>query len=142
MAEGRTGSLTRLHHVGFVVERIEESIAEFARTLGAQCDSEIFTDPIQKVKVAFLATAAGDAQIELVQANADDSPVSRFLAKSGPGLHHLCYEVEDIEETLTQMRTNGALIAKPPRPAVAFGGRRIAWVLTKERLLVEVLEAK
>lgn len=142
MAADRTGSLTRLHHVGFVVERIEESIPEFVRSLGAQRNSEIFSDPIQKVKVVFLATAAGDAQIELVQANADDSPVSRFLAKSGPGLHHLCYEVEDIEETLRQMRSNGALIAKPPRPAVAFGGRRIAWVLTKERLLVEVLEAK
>ncbi|MGH9735290.1 MAG: VOC family protein [Candidatus Acidiferrales bacterium] len=142
MTKDGAGSLTRLHHVGFVVERIEESIPQFVRSLGAQCSSEIFIDPIQNVKVVFLTTAAGDAQIELVQANAADSPVSRFLAKSGPGLHHLCYEVEDIEETLAQMRTHGSLLAKPPRPAVAFGGRRIAWVLTKERLLVEVLEAK
>lgn len=142
MTEGGADGLTRLHHVGFVVATIEESIHQFARSLGAQRNGPIFTDPIQKVKVAFLMTAATDAQIELVEANAEDSPVSRFLAKAGPGLHHLCYEVEDIEKTLTRMRTDGALIAKPPRPAVAFGGRRIAWVLTKERLLVEILEAK
>lgn len=135
-----SGTLTRLHHVGFAVETIEDSIRQFTRSLGARWSGEIFADPIQKVKVAFLTISTGDPQMELVEPDGHDSPVHRFLTKAGPGLHHLCYEVEDIERALLEMRINGALLAKPPRPAVAFGGRRIAWVLTKERLLVEILD--
>jgi methylmalonyl-CoA/ethylmalonyl-CoA epimerase len=141
MTESVASGLGRFHHVGFVVNKIEQSIQQFVRSLGAQWDGQIFADPIQKVKVTFLTTAAGDPQIELVEPDGEGSPVSRFLAKSGPGLHHVCYEVEDVERTVRKMRNDGALIAKPPRPAVAFGGRRIAWIMTKESLLVEILEA-
>jgi methylmalonyl-CoA/ethylmalonyl-CoA epimerase len=130
----------RLHHIGFVVTSIDASAQGFMRCLGASWTGEIFEDPHQKVKVAFLTVAPGEAQVELVEPNATDAPVNKFLAEKGPGLHHLCYEVGDLEMTLAEMRRKGALIAKPPKPATAFGGRRIAWVLTPEKLLVEMLE--
>jgi methylmalonyl-CoA/ethylmalonyl-CoA epimerase len=130
----------RLHHVGFVVRSIEASAAGLTHTLGASWNGEIFADPHQKVKVTFLMMLPGDAQIELVEPNAEDAPVSRFLIEKGPGLHHLCYEVDDLETATAAMRSRRGIIAKPPRPAVAFGGRRIAWVLTAEKLLVELLE--
>jgi methylmalonyl-CoA/ethylmalonyl-CoA epimerase len=62
-----------------------------------------------------------------------------FLKKGG-GLHHLCYEVQDLEKQLELTRSKGGLIARPPMPAEAFGGRRIAWVYTKNKLLIEYLE--
>jgi methylmalonyl-CoA/ethylmalonyl-CoA epimerase len=60
--------------------------------------------------------------------------------KRGGGLHHLCYEVEDLEKQLEIARSMGMLVTRPPRPAVAFGGRRIAFVYTKHLLLLELLE--
>jgi methylmalonyl-CoA/ethylmalonyl-CoA epimerase len=129
----------RLHHIGFVIASIEASAASFIQTLGANWTGEIFHDPIQKVKVAFFSTPASDAQIELVEPAGADAPVRTFLEKGG-GLHHLCYEVEDCEAALRGVREQRGLIVKRPNPAVAFGGRRIAWALTAEKLLLEFLE--
>ena len=129
----------RLHHVGFVVRDIQAEIQKFARSVSATWDSKIFHDPLQKVKVSFIQTACpGDAQIELVEPAAPDSPVLRFLNKGG-GLHHLCYEVADLGEHLSKMRKEGALVVKPPLPAVAFENRPIAWVFTRQKLLLEFL---
>jgi methylmalonyl-CoA/ethylmalonyl-CoA epimerase len=130
----------RLHHVGFVVANIEQAMPGFVRSLMAEWDGQIFHDPLQKVRVAFLATRAEDALIELVEAVGDDSPVLRFLRERGGGLHHLCYEVANLEHELAEFRSRGAVIAKRPRPAVAFAGRRIAWLITAEKLLIELLE--
>jgi methylmalonyl-CoA/ethylmalonyl-CoA epimerase len=129
-----------LHHVGFVVANIETAMPGFLRSLAAEWDGHVFHDPLQKVRVAFLATRAQDPLIELVEPAGDDSPVSRFLQERGGGLHHVCYEVAHLEEELIAFRSRGASIAKRPLPAVAFGGRRIAWVITSEKLLVELLE--
>jgi methylmalonyl-CoA/ethylmalonyl-CoA epimerase len=130
----------RLHHVGFVVRDIQADIQKFARSVSATWDLKIFHDPLQKVKVSFIQPACpGDAQIELVEPAAPDSPVLRFLNKGG-GLHHLCYEVADLGEHLTKMRKEGALVVKPPLPAVAFENRLIAWVFTRQKLLLEFLE--
>ena len=131
----------RLHHMGFVVADIATAMPAFTRSMAAEWDGQIFEDPLQKAKVAFMTTRAGDAQIELVQPVGDSSPVQRFLQQGG-GMHHLCYEVADLEAELAAFRSRGAAIASRPKPAVAFGGRRIAWVITSEKFLVELLEEK
>jgi len=131
----------RLHHVGYVVSSIEKCMPGFVRSMAAEWDGRYFDDPIQKARVAFMTTRAGDAQIELVEPLGQDSPVQRFLQRTGGALHHLCYEVDDLEQELKAFRSRGGLIVKPPKPAVAFGGRRIAWTMTAEKLLVELLEA-
>jgi len=130
----------RLHHLGFVVRDIAATMPGFLRSMAAAWDSQIFADPNQKVRVAFLTTRTGDPQVELIEPAGDDSPVLRFLNEKGGGLHHACYEVSDLEQELRDFKSRGALIVKRPKPAVAFQGRRIAWVLTPERLLVELLE--
>jgi len=58
----------------------------------------------------------------------------------GGGLHHICYEVDSLDSQVRASRAAGCLVVKNPLPAVAFGGRRIAWVYTPEKLLVEYLE--
>lgn len=128
------------HHVGFVVPDIAAAVDGFVRSLGAQWDGCIYADPHQKVKVTFLVTRPGDPQIELVEPAGEESPVLRFLREKGSGLHHVCYEVDDLERSLAEMKARGGMIASRPKPAVAFQGRRIAWMLTAQKLLVELLE--
>lgn len=129
-----------LHHIGCVTASIEDSIDRYRIALGAATVSRIFEDPIQRARVAFLdLPAQGMVQFELVQPATPDSPVARFLEKGG-GLHHLCYEVDDLEASILWMKSQRALLIRSPKPAVAFGGRRIAWMRTTDALLIEYLE--
>ena len=128
------------HHVGFVVAEIAASLDGFIRSLGAEWDGCVYEDPHQKVKVTFLSTRLGDPLIELVEPATEDSPVLQFLRAKGSGLHHVCYQVDDLERSMAEMKARRAMIARRPKPAVAFQGRRIAWMLTAEKLLVELLE--
>ena len=129
-----------MHHIGFIVPSIQDSGESFARSLGATWDKNIVFDPIQKVRVTFLeGNSASDPLIELVEPGGPDSPVSRFLERQG-GLHHLCYEMKDLEAHLDFCRSVGSIIIQSPVPAVAFQGRRIAWAVTQKKLLVEFLE--
>jgi methylmalonyl-CoA/ethylmalonyl-CoA epimerase len=131
----------KLHHMGYVVRDIEPAMQGFVRSLDGHWDHRIFDDPNQKVRVAFLTTRPEDAQIELVQPAGEDSPVYRFLQEKGGGLHHACYEVADLEAQIKEMRSCGAMLAKRPKPAVAFDGRSIAWLITAEGFLIELLES-
>lgn len=131
----------RLHHIGYVLASIENDAEDFARSLGATWDGKIVFDPLQRVRVTFLqGRNAADPLIELVEPGGLESPVSRFMERGG-GLHHLCYEVEAIESHLAFCKSVGNLVIRQPVPAVAFDGRRIAWTVTKRRLLVEFLES-
>lgn len=134
------GDRACLHHIGFVVASIERSIPSFVSVLGMQLDTDIFEDPIQDARVAFLRHSSnGLPVIELVEPASAKSHLHGFL-KRGGGLHHLCYEVEGLEVQLEAMLRSRAVLVREPAPAVAFGGRRIAWICTRERLLVELLE--
>jgi methylmalonyl-CoA/ethylmalonyl-CoA epimerase len=129
-----------LHHIGYVVPSIAAVGARFAKSVAATWDERIIHDPLQKVLVSFLAPAGeSTAQIELVEPSGEDSPVLPFLDRGG-GLHHLCYEVDDLDSHLQLMRSRGSVPARAPMPAVAFEGRRIAWMFTPDRLLIEFLE--
>jgi methylmalonyl-CoA/ethylmalonyl-CoA epimerase len=132
----------RLHHVGYVVADAAEALPQWVASLEPQWVSEIFHDPLQKVNVVFLQPAAEDGvQVELVAPAGEGSPVAPFLAKGG-GLHHLCYEVDSLEDRIATMKRRGAVVIRPPKPAVAFGGRRIAWMVTRERLVLEYVERR
>jgi methylmalonyl-CoA/ethylmalonyl-CoA epimerase len=127
------------HHVGFVVASIDAAIQGVAKSVDAEWDGEITHDPLQYVRVAFLRPKhAADPLVELVEPAGEKSPVLAFLQRGG-GLHHLCYEVDQLDRQLETSRAGGGLVVRPPLPAVAFGGRRIAWLYTKEKLLIEYL---
>jgi len=129
------------HHVGFVVSSIQNTVQSFADMLQADWDGHIFHDPNQGVRVTFLKSRrAGDPLFELVEPADEKSPVQSFVAKGG-GMHHVCYTVANLEEALSRARALGAIITRPPMPAVAFGGRRIAWIYTRNKLLIEYLES-
>jgi len=129
-----------LHHLGFVVASIPNSAQDFASVLQADWDEQVFHDPNQGVCVTFLKSPrAGDPLWELVEPADEQSPVHSFAAKGG-GLHHVCYVVDNLEQALAHARALRAIVTRQPMPAVAFGGRRIAWIYTRNRLLIEYLE--
>jgi methylmalonyl-CoA/ethylmalonyl-CoA epimerase len=135
-----SATVGKLHHIGFIVPSIAQSVEGFINSLQAEWDGKIFHDPNQVVRVTFLSIQKGPGpSLELVEPAGEKSPVLPFLKKGG-GLHHLCYEVENLDQSLAFCRSKGGLITRPPMPAVAFSGRRIAWAYTKNRLLVEYLE--
>jgi len=128
------------HHVGFVVLSIEDSAKGFIESLGARWDGVIVHDPHQSVRVTFLAGRnPADPLFELIEPAAEDSPVMS-LAKKGGGIHHVCYLVDSLDEQLGKCRSMSAIVVRPPTPAAAFDGRRIAWVYTRNKLLIEYLE--
>jgi methylmalonyl-CoA/ethylmalonyl-CoA epimerase len=130
-----------LHHLGFVVSSISTAADDFALSLSAQWDGEIIHDPIQRVRVAFFyPTEPANPVYELVEPASDDSPVSTFLKDKRGGLHHVCYEIDNLESVLEDACRAGWTIVSNPVSAVAFQGRRIAWICSKRRLLAELLE--
>ena len=129
-----------IHHVGFVVASISQVGSKFAASLGAQWNGEIIHDPLQEARVTFLRCTGPEAPaLELVEPDGEGSQLHNFLRRGG-GLHHVCYEVDSLNAQLEQSRSAGCLVVRKPLPAAAFGGRLIAWVFTRERLLLEYLE--
>ena len=108
------GIVTGLHHVAIVVESIEKARNVYETALGMPAGGiELVAD--QKVRV--LVVRAGSQCIELVEPASEDSPVMGFLKKRGPGLHHLAYNVENIERAIAACKAAGLrMIDEKPRP--------------------------
>lgn len=121
------GADARLHHIGVAVGSIKEVNPEL----------ESVHDPIQRVRVAFFRMH--DLTIELIEPAGENSPVEGSLAK-GVKLLHTCFEVDRLEVAIASGRAAGFQPIRPPTPATAFGGRRIAWVYSRVLGLVELLE--
>ena len=104
----------RLDHVGIAVANIDEALQFYRDALGLAIDppEEVAS---QGVRAHFIA--AGEAALELLVATADDSPIARYIAKRGPGLHHITLSVDDIASALAQLKSRGVrLIDETPRP--------------------------
>ena len=130
----------KLHHVGIVVEDIESGIQRYKAMFGFVPVTEVVDDPVQKVSVVLLSGPEADSvPVELIAPLADDSPVSKIL-KGNVRLYHLCFSVEDIEKELRNFRSHGAIIISGPVPAELFEGKRIAFVYTPDKYVVELLE--
>lgn len=130
----------RFHHIGLLVKSIQEAADLQVARYGYQIESAIICDPVQTANVLFLRLPNSCHWLELVSPTDDHSKLANALAKRGGGLHHLCYEVHDIESACEQLRTSRQLMLSGPTPAVAFGGRRIAWFMDLAGLLTELVE--
>jgi methylmalonyl-CoA/ethylmalonyl-CoA epimerase len=133
----------KLLHVGVAVPTLGPTTELLSDLFGYRVVSGPFEDPLQKVTVNFLAKSDSDvAEIELIAPLGEDSPIESILAKSGGGAYHLCFETSELEGALEHARKNGCVVVASPVPAVAFQGRRIAWIYTRSRQLFELVEAK
>ena len=110
-------SLRGVHHVAFAVADLDEAIGTYERLCGATVEVRGEIEG-QGVEAAYLRI--GDGRIELLAATGDDTPVGRFLARRGPGMHHVAYETRDLEAELRELSAGGAqLIDESPRPGLA-----------------------
>jgi methylmalonyl-CoA/ethylmalonyl-CoA epimerase len=129
----------RVHHYGLATDNLERSI-ETLRSLGYHI-GKITLDPVQKVRVVF-ASRPKESMIELICDIDAKGPTSSIVSKTGNGLYHICYEVDNLEETIMKFRDKGFLLMHSPAPAVACSDKRIAWMYNRYIGLVEFLEAK
>jgi methylmalonyl-CoA/ethylmalonyl-CoA epimerase len=103
-----------LDHIGIAVASLDEALAFYRDALGLEV--EVPEDvPSQRVRAHFMR--AGGAALELLEATAEESPIAKFVAKRGPGLHHITLRVDDIAAALERLKARGVrLIDEVPRP--------------------------
>jgi methylmalonyl-CoA/ethylmalonyl-CoA epimerase len=129
--------ITKINHVAIAVPDIEAALTFWRDALGLDL-SHIEEVPSQKSTVAFLP--AGEGEVELVEPTNEDTGLAKFLAEKGPGLHHLCLEVDNLEEKLAELKAKGVrLINETPN---VLPGRKMAFIHPKASngVLVELYE--
>ena len=113
-----------IHHLGVAVEDLDEALDTYRRFFGAELEHRE-TVPEQGVEAA--AVLVGDSRVELLASLGDETPVGRFLAKRGPGMHHVAYEVDDVGEALDDLAAKGAELIDE-RPHRGLFGLEVAFV--------------
>src|SRR5207237_6106047 len=107
-----------IHHLGVAVADLDEAVATYERLLGAELEHRELV-PDQGVEAASLRVGAG--RVELLASLGEETPVGKFIAKRGPGMHHVAYEVHDVRAALAELSAKGAeLIDEQPREGL-FG---------------------
>ena len=113
---------TRIAHIGVAVRTLNELLPFYRDILGLP---EVPLDNADGASIAGLA--AGDSLVELLEAESEDSPIGKFVARRGPGIHHVCFAVDDLDGTLDKCRAAGfRLIDESPR--IGAEGKRIAFL--------------
>jgi methylmalonyl-CoA/ethylmalonyl-CoA epimerase len=145
MAQKATGTgehimphIKRIDHVAIVVDDIEQALSFWRDGLGLDV-SHVEDVPGQQSVVAFLPTDAGD--VELVKPTEEDSGIARFLEKRGPGIHHICFQVEDLQTSLDTLKSKGMRLVNS-EPVIGTAGKRIAFIHPEstQGVLVELYE--
>jgi len=131
-------SVKRINHIAIVVEEIEDALHFWRDALGLKV-THVEEVPDQASVVAFLSV--GNTEIELVKPTSDESGVARYLKERGPGIHHICFEVDDIEASLESLKASGVRLINS-EPVIGTNGKRIAFVHPESAhgVLVELYE--
>lgn len=126
----------RIGHIGIAVRALGDSLPFYRDVLGLP---EVPLEDADGASITGLAT--GDALIELLEPNSPDSPVGRFVARRGPGIHHICFVVGDLDATLDRCRASGIRLIDE-RPRIGAEGKRIAFLHPSSTggVLVELTE--
>ena len=113
-----------IHHLGVAVDDLDEAVETYERLFGAELEHRE-TVPDQGVEAASLRVGAG--RVELLASLGEETPVGKFLAKRGPGMHHVAYEVEDVGEALDDLAAKGTELIDE-RPRRGLFGLEVAFV--------------
>jgi len=127
----------KLSHVGLAVRSIAEALPFYREILGLDEENLADTDGAHIAGVD-----AGGTLVEFLEAEREDSPIAKFVARRGPGIHHICFEVDDLDATLERCREKGVrLIDESPR--VGAEGKRIAFLhpASTAGILIELTES-
>lgn len=131
-------TVKRIDHVAILVDDLDKTLAFWQDGLGIKLE-HVVDVPAEKSQVAFLPV--GGSEVELVKPTSDDSGLAKYLEKRGPGMHHICLEVDDIEAMLAQLKAKGIQLINET-PLNGIGGRKYAFVHPKAAngVMVELYE--
>ena len=131
-------SVKRVNHIAIIVDEIDDALLFWRDALGLKT-THVEEVPSQDSTVALLSV--GNTEIELVKPTSDESGIAHYLKKRGPGFHHICLEVDDIEALLESLKASGVRLINS-KPVIGTGGRRIAFVHPESThgVLVELYE--
>src|SRR4051812_36379540 len=110
-----------IHHVGFAVEDLDDAVATYERVFGAEVEERAAGDGMRGVNVL-----VGADRIELLAADDAETPIGKFVARRGPGMHHVAYSVDDIDAELDALRARGVELIDD-RPRIGLFGHAIAF---------------
>ncbi len=103
----------KINHLGIATRGIDDALRFWVDALGLK---NVHTETVEEQKVRVAMLPVGESRVELLEPTSDDSPISKFLEKRGPGIHHIAVEVDDIVAALDRLRSQGArLIDEKPR---------------------------
>ena len=127
---------TRIAHIGIAVKSISASLPFLTDILGLE-QAEISDSDGAKIA----AVIAGDSLVELLEPDGDDTPIGKFIARRGPGIHHVCFAVDDLDASLEKCRAAGIRLVDDV-PRIGAEGKRIAFLhpSSTEGILVELSE--
>jgi methylmalonyl-CoA/ethylmalonyl-CoA epimerase len=126
----------RVSHIGIAVETLDKSLPFFRDVLGL---AEVPLDDSDGARIVGLR--AGESLVELLEADDPASPIARFVARRGAGIHHICFSVDDLDATLERCRRAGVQVIDE-KPRVGAAGRRVAFLHPRSTggVLVELSE--
>ncbi len=129
--------IKKINHIAIAVKDVEESLKFWRDAMGLKVD-HIEDVPSQKSEVVFIPV--GDSEVELVKPTSPDSGVAKFVEEKGGGMHHLCFEVDNIDEMLVQLKDKGIRLIN--EVALELPGRKMAFIHPKSTngVLVELYE--
>ncbi|RDU22110.1 hypothetical protein DWV06_16405 [Anaerosacchariphilus polymeriproducens] len=126
-----------IHHIGYLVKNIEDSIQVF-EALGYVKETEIINDEARGIYICFLIKDG--YRVELVSPINENSTVSGLIKKLGNTPYHICYEVEKIEEAIDSLKKQKYVLLQKPKEAVAIEGKRVAFLYEKNIGMIELVE--
>jgi methylmalonyl-CoA/ethylmalonyl-CoA epimerase len=131
-------TIKQINHIALIVENLDAALSFWRDTLGIEL-SRIEEVPVEHSVVAFLPV--GETEIELIKPTTNDSGLAKFLQKRGPGMHHICLEVEDIEKLLSQLKEQNIQMINET-PLTGTGGKKYAFIHPKSAfgVLIELYE--
>lgn len=131
-------NIKSINHIAIVVDDIDSALEFWRDALGLEL-SYVEDVPDQQSVVAFLPS--GEAEIELVKPTTEESGIARYLNKHGPGLHHICFQVEDIDAALERLKRHGVALINE-EPTIGTGGKKVAFIHPKSThgVLLELYE--
>ena len=132
----------RVHHVGYLVADIDAAIDEFL-SMGYEVRQEKLYDPSRRVYLCFMEN--NGVMIELVSPSEECRLFTSLQRRIGNSPYHICYFPDDgnaFDVVIEKLSAQGFMMAQPPESAIAFGGRRVAFMMSPETGLLEILEAE
>lgn len=131
----------KIHHVAYAVDSIESAAEKFT-LFGFEAEGDTVLDESRRIRIRFMRHRESCLLIELVEPAGEKNPVQGYLDKSGGASvpYHICYEVDNMEDALEYCRLKGLLVTQKPAPAPAIGGRRVAFLFSRDTGVIELVE--